>query len=130
MRIVITGASGNVGTALLGRLGDHSDHELIGVVRRPPAPTGVYRRVRWHRLDLADPDASDQLRPIVTGADAVIAAAREVLARAGIEPEYLELRSPDDLAELDHVDGGALLAVAAQVGKARLIDNRILEATA
>ena len=65
-----------------------------------------------------------------TGADAVIAAAREVLARAGIEPEYLELRSPDDLAELDHVDGGALLAVAAQVGKARLIDNRILEATA
>lgn len=65
-----------------------------------------------------------------TGADAVIAAAREVLARAGIEPEYLELRSPDDLAELDRVDGGALLAVAAQVGKARLIDNRILEATA
>ncbi|MCH6231931.1 pantoate--beta-alanine ligase [Microbacterium sp. CFH 31415] len=64
-----------------------------------------------------------------TGADAVIAAAREVLARAGIEPEYLELRSPDDLAELDRVDGGALLAVAAQVGKARLIDNRILEAT-
>lgn len=65
-----------------------------------------------------------------TGADAVIAAAREVLARAGIEPEYLELRSPDDLAELDRVDGGALLAVAAQVGRARLIDNRILEATA
>ena len=65
-----------------------------------------------------------------TGADTVIAAAREVLARAGIEPEYLELRSPDDLAELDRVDGGALLAVAAQVGRARLIDNRILEATA
>jgi pantoate--beta-alanine ligase len=65
-----------------------------------------------------------------TGADAVIAAAREVLARSGIEPEYLELRSPDDLAQLDRVGGGALLAVAAQVGKARLIDNRILEATA
>ncbi|MDY0910183.1 pantoate--beta-alanine ligase [Microbacterium sp. CFBP9034] len=65
-----------------------------------------------------------------TGADAVLAAAHAVLAAAGIEPEYLELRSPDDLRELDNVDGGALLAVAAHVGRARLIDNRILEATA
>ena len=55
-------------------------------------------------------------------------AARAVLAGAGIDPEYLELRSPDDLRELDRVDGAALLAVAAQVGPARLIDNRILEA--
>jgi pantoate--beta-alanine ligase len=65
-----------------------------------------------------------------TAADAVLAAAHGVLEAAGIEPEYLELRSPDDLRELDTVDGGALLAVAAHVGRARLIDNRILEATA
>lgn len=63
-----------------------------------------------------------------TSADAVLASARAVLASAGIEPEYLELRSPDDLAELDRVGDAALLAVAAQVGAARLIDNRILEA--
>ena len=49
-------------------------------------------------------------------------------AGAGIDPEYLELRSPEDLTELDRVDGAALLAVAAQIGRARLIDNRILEA--
>ena len=63
-----------------------------------------------------------------TSAPAVLDAARTVLAAAGIEPEYLELRSPDDLRALDRVRGSALLAVAAQVGKARLIDNRILEA--
>lgn len=64
-----------------------------------------------------------------TDASAVVGAASKVLAAAGIEPEYLELRSPDDLRELARVEGPALLAVAARVGSARLIDNRILEAT-
>ncbi|MGL4257617.1 MAG: pantoate--beta-alanine ligase [Microbacterium sp.] len=63
-----------------------------------------------------------------TDAAAVLSAASAVLSGAGIEPEYLELRSPDDLRELDRVEGAALLAVAARVGPARLIDNRILEA--
>ena len=63
-----------------------------------------------------------------TDARAVLDAARDVLSGAGIDPEYLELRSPEDLTELDRVDGAALLAVAAQIGRARLIDNRILEA--
>ena len=72
MRVVITGASGNVGTALLRRLGESPDHDLIGVVRRPPAPVGVYRRVRWHSVDLADDDAPERLRPIFEGADVVV----------------------------------------------------------
>lgn len=59
---------------------------------------------------------------------ALLSAARDELAAEGIEPEYLELRSADDLRPLDRVDGAALLAVAARVGAARLIDNRILEA--
>lgn len=63
-----------------------------------------------------------------TSAAEVLAAAHSVLTEAGIDTEYLELRSPDDLSELDQVAGPALLAVAAQVGAARLIDNRILEA--
>jgi pantoate--beta-alanine ligase len=63
-----------------------------------------------------------------TDAAAVLAAASAVLSSAGIEPEYLELRSPDDLAEVARVGGPTLLAVAARVGPARLIDNRILEA--
>jgi pantoate--beta-alanine ligase len=53
------------------------------------------------------------------------AASRELDAR-GIEPEYLELRSADDLSPADRVNGRTLLAVAARVGRARLIDNAIL----
>ena len=71
MRIVITGASGNVGTALLRNLAD-SGHELVGVVRRPPEPKGVYAGVEWHGLDLAAPAVAQRLRPIVDGADAVV----------------------------------------------------------
>ena len=44
MRIVITGASGNVGTALLRRLaGSDADHDLVGVVTRTDAPLGRKR---------------------------------------------------------------------------------------
>jgi pantoate--beta-alanine ligase len=56
----------------------------------------------------------------------VLAAARAVLDAAGIEPEYLELRSVEDLSPVERVNGSTLLAVAARVGRARLIDNAIL----
>ena len=59
-------------------------------------------------------------------AGAVLAAARAKLDEAGVEPEYLELRSADDLSEVERVNGSTLLAVAARVGRARLIDNAIL----
>jgi pantoate--beta-alanine ligase len=59
-------------------------------------------------------------------AEAVLAAARAQLDGAGVEPEYLELRSTTDLSPVDRVNGSTLLAVAAQVGRARLIDNKVL----
>jgi pantoate--beta-alanine ligase len=59
-------------------------------------------------------------------AAAVLAAARGELHAAGIEPDYLELRSTIDLSPVQCVNGSTLLAVAARVGKARLIDNTIL----
>ena len=59
-------------------------------------------------------------------ADAVLAAARRELDAHGVEPEYLELRSADDLSPAERVNGRTLLAVAARVGRARLIDNTIL----
>jgi pantoate--beta-alanine ligase len=59
-------------------------------------------------------------------AAAVLAAARAELAEAGIEPEYLELRSTTDLSPVQRVNGSTLLAVAARVGRARLIDNTII----
>jgi len=62
-------------------------------------------------------------------APAVLAAARDELDAAGIDPEYLELRSARDLEPVERVNGSTLLAVAARVGCARLIDNVILGGT-
>ena len=62
-------------------------------------------------------------------ASAVLAAARAQLDSAGVEPEYLELRSAEDLSPVERVNGSTLIAVAAKVGRARLIDNRVLGGT-
>jgi pantoate--beta-alanine ligase len=56
----------------------------------------------------------------------VLAAAKQELDARDVEPEYLELRSADDLSPSDRVNGRTLLAVAARVGRARLIDNAVL----
>jgi pantoate--beta-alanine ligase len=61
-----------------------------------------------------------------TDARSVLSAASGELEARGIDPEYLELRSADDLSPTDRVNGRTLLAVAARVGRARLIDNTIL----
>jgi pantoate--beta-alanine ligase len=61
------------------------------------------------------------------GVEAALAAAHDVLAQAGIEPEYLEARHVDDLAPAHSFNGRpVLVAVAARVGRARLIDNVIV----
>ena len=55
-------------------------------------------------------------------------AARRVLADAEIEPEYLEARDAIALRPIETFNGApVLLAVAAQVGGARLIDNVLIE---
>jgi len=59
-------------------------------------------------------------------AGSILTAARDVLGDAGVDPEYLELRDAETLRPLARVDRDALLAVAAHVGAARLIDNHVL----
>ena len=51
--------------------------------------------------------------------------ARRMLAEHEIEPEYVELVSPETMAPPDG-DGPVLLALAARVGAARLIDNTLI----
>jgi pantoate--beta-alanine ligase len=70
--------------------------------------------------------ADDAARSGERDPERVLATARAVLDSAGIEPEYLELRSAEDLSPVERVNGSTLLAVAARVGRARLIDNVIL----
>ncbi len=71
VRIVITGASGNVGTALLRRLRG-AGHDLVGLCRRPPGPVAPYDAATWRSLDLADEAVGGELADALAGADAVV----------------------------------------------------------
>ncbi len=73
--------------------------------------------------------AEETVRAGERDAAKVLAAARAELDAAQIDPEYLELRSADDLSPVERVNGSTLLAVAARVGRARLIDNTMLGGT-
>jgi pantoate--beta-alanine ligase len=59
-------------------------------------------------------------------AGAVRAAALRALHDFDVEPEYLELVSPETLTPVEVLDGDVLVAVAARVGTTRLIDNRTI----
>jgi pantoate--beta-alanine ligase len=69
-------------------------------------------------------------RAVAEGATTVaeaLAAARSVLDAAGIEPEYIEARGAEDLEPVQSFNGRPILvAVAARVGSARLIDNVVI----
>jgi nucleoside-diphosphate-sugar epimerase len=74
MRIVVVGASGNAGTALVRRLRRERDVELVGVARRLPGPDAgePYDAVQWHSCDVGAPGAAEKLAVIFAGADAVV----------------------------------------------------------
>jgi UDP-glucose 4-epimerase len=67
MRVVVTGASGNVGTSVLEALGAEPQvTEIVGVARR--LPEVEMPKVEWVAADVVE----DPLAPIFDGADAVI----------------------------------------------------------
>jgi UDP-glucose 4-epimerase len=67
VRVVVTGASGNVGTSLLRALADEPAVEsVLGLCRRPPGAR--FDKVEWRAGDVA----STPLRPLLAGADAVV----------------------------------------------------------
>jgi UDP-glucose 4-epimerase len=74
MRIAVTGATGNAGTALLRRLRDEPEvTSVVGIARRAPDPdTPPYDGVEWVHLDLAEPRSLSALVDAFTGADAVV----------------------------------------------------------
>jgi UDP-glucose 4-epimerase len=65
-RIVVTGATGNVGTSLVRRLARSGDATIVAVARRPVA--FQLPGVEWVAADVA----TAPLGPIVRGADAVV----------------------------------------------------------
>lgn len=87
-------------------------------------------RVRATALHRALDAAAAVHRDGVRDAEGIRSSALAVLADAGIDPEYLELRDADTFAAVERVDRDALLLVAARVGAARLIDNLLLKGDA
>jgi nucleoside-diphosphate-sugar epimerase len=73
VKVVITGASGNVGTGLVRALAaDDSEHEVVGVCLRPPGTVAPYGSMTWQSCDLASGTAPDVLDDVMRGADAVV----------------------------------------------------------
>lgn len=67
MRVVVTGATGNVGTSLLKALSaDESVDEIVGIARRRPGIS--FPRTRWVCADVARDDLAQSFR----GADVVV----------------------------------------------------------
>ena len=70
MRIAITGATGNLGSALLRRLADQ--HEVVGLARRLPDAGCGGERTTWVPVDLTDADSWAVLREAFACAYAVV----------------------------------------------------------
>ncbi|MGH9279677.1 MAG: NAD-dependent epimerase/dehydratase family protein [Acidimicrobiales bacterium] len=67
MKVVVTGATGNVGTSVVAALAADPDvTEITGIARR--RPTWAVPKTTWHALDVS----RDDLAPAFAGADAVI----------------------------------------------------------
>jgi pantoate--beta-alanine ligase len=109
--------------------------EVLPTVREPDglalssrnAYLGAEDRRRATALHRALAAAERAVAAGTTSADEVLAAARAELDAEGIEPEYLEARDADGLELVRSFDGRpVLVAVAARVGPARLIDNVVI----
>lgn len=70
MRVVVTGASGNIGSACLRALTADGRHEVVGVARRRPdvPQTNGLASVSWHAADVS----RDDLDSVLSDAEAVV----------------------------------------------------------
>jgi len=110
----------------------------IVVVPTVREPDGLAKSSRNAYLDDADRERAAALCRALRAAEQAVAAgeldvgralerAHAELAAAGIEPEYLEARDAERLAPVHTFNGDpVVIAVAARVGPARLIDNLVI----
>ncbi|OIP89431.1 MAG: pantoate--beta-alanine ligase [Syntrophobacteraceae bacterium CG2_30_61_12] len=79
--------------------------------------------------------ALDRARQVFAGGEVrsavLIEGVREAIGKVPeVRLDYAELRDPETMAALERIDRPALLAIAAFVGKARLLDNVVLTPSA
>jgi pantoate--beta-alanine ligase len=111
--------------------------EVMPTVREPD---GLAMSSRNAYLEPADRERATALSRALEAAErearagslaAGLDAARRELAAAAIEPEYLEARDAETLEPVERLaDRPVLVAVAARVGAARLIDNVLIQPAA
>jgi UDP-glucose 4-epimerase len=107
MRIVVTGATGNVGTSVLAALGrDPQITEIVGLARRVPESLSL-PKVRWQQADVT----VTPLAPIFEGADAVVH-----LAWA-IQPSHDE----EEMEGVNVLGSQRVFGAAAQAGVGTLV---------
>jgi len=105
MKVVVVGASGNVGSAVLRRLAEEPAVDtVVGVARRVPDPSAPppYAGVDWRSVDVGGPDAVGALASAFAGAAVVIHLAWQ------IQPSHDQRR-----LRLTNVQGTANAAEAA-----------------
>jgi nucleoside-diphosphate-sugar epimerase len=112
MRIVVTGATGNVGTSVVRALAaDERVEEIVGLARRLPG--WRQPRTRWVSTDVA----RDDLRPLLAGADAVIHLAWLIQpSRDGAELERVNVGGSRRVFEAAAAEGVGALVHASSVG--------------
>ena len=110
----------------------------VEVLRTVREPDGLAMSSRNTYLDAGERARATALRRALAAGEEVVragdsaatavSAALAILREAGIEPEYLEARDAERLTPVAAMDGRpVLLAVAARIGEARLIDNVVIE---
>ncbi|HEX6781751.1 MAG TPA: pantoate--beta-alanine ligase [Solirubrobacterales bacterium] len=110
--------------------------EVLPTVREPD---GLAMSSRNAYLEPADRERATALSRALAAAECGahagslaegLEAARAELAAAGVEPEYLEARDAETLEPVERLgERPVLVAVAARVGAARLIDNVLIHPT-
>jgi nucleoside-diphosphate-sugar epimerase len=112
MRIVVTGATGNVGTSVVEALAaDPAVDEIVGVARR--MPSWLPPRTRWVSADVE----RDDLVGVFAGADAVIHLAWLIQpSRDGAELERVNVGGSEKVFEAAGRSGVGALVHASSIG--------------
>ncbi|NHC14143.1 NAD-dependent epimerase/dehydratase family protein [Motilibacter deserti] len=120
MRVAVTGATGNVGSALLRALRSaQPDWEVGGIARRPPeAPSAATATdISWSSVDIAEPGSADALGAAFAGADAVVHLAWAI--QPNRDQAYLAQVNLDGtrrVIDAARAAGAAHLVVASSIG--------------